>query len=325
MIYTLLTYSRDLGNFAYDLAELHHCGLSGIRLIYKGKSEADFDLRIHEIQQKLVEHKLNLDIIIDLPGSKPIVGDLGMGLNVKKGTEYQLTKQSSHISSSAIPTICFFDHDSFSMLAEGDVISIADDELNLLINSVSETVVCCTPLNSFYLNSGRSISVKNKPFDFEANSEKDLHFVQNLKHSSLRLLVSFTKKADDIRKLQALQPGIDIIPKIETILDDTTISDILDSCHTVMLGRGDLSTSAHPNELFEFQNRIIGLCKMHNKRLIIGTGLLTNIGDKGSPSISEVMDYSYLRSMGIDAFLIAGTNAHNKPFETLQFIKSFEK
>ena len=141
MLYPVLTYSRDLGNFVYDLAELHRCGLKAIRIIYKGKSEAAFDLRIREIQEKIVEYNLDLDIMIDLPGSKPIVGDLGKGLDVRSGSEYQLANHASYPSLSVIPTTDFFNHNSFSALAPGNVISIADDELNLLINSVTETVV----------------------------------------------------------------------------------------------------------------------------------------------------------------------------------------
>lgn len=324
MTYPVLTYSRDLGDFGHDLAQLHQCGLKALRLIYKGKSEADFNLRIREIQEKIIEHNIELNILIDLPGSKPIVGDLGKGLDVQSGHEYHLAGPASHPSSSVIPTVSFFSHNSFPVLTAGDVISIADDELNLLVEGVAETVAC-KALNSFHLTSGRSMSVKNKPFAFEANSERDLHFVQNLKHGGVKLLVSFTKKADDIRRLKILQPGIDVIPKIETILDDTTLLEIMDQCQTLMLGRGDLSASSHPYELFAFQERLIDLCRIHNKRLIIGTGLLAGICDTGAPSISEVMDYGYLRSRKVDAFLIAGSNAHKKPMETLQFMKAFEK
>jgi hypothetical protein len=66
------------------------------------------------------------------------------------------------------------------------------------------------------------------------------------------------------------------------------------------------------------------LCKQRKKQLIIGTGLLTGIGDKQMPSISEVMDYAYLRNQGIEAFLIAGSNALYQPIKTLEFISEFD-
>ena len=197
MICPILTYSRNIGDFSYDLTALHQCGLKGIRLIYKGKSEAEFNLRIEEIQEKIRQGNLDIDILVDLPGNKPIVGDLQKGLQVIGGVEYHLLNQGSQSSFPVIPTAGFFGHDSFSTLTAGDIISIADDELNLVIKEVREGALLCEALNSFHLTSNRSISVKNKPFAFEANSEKDVAFVRNLKHvpTNLKLLVFFYQKS----------------------------------------------------------------------------------------------------------------------------------
>lgn len=325
MLYPILTYSREIGDFSYDLKQLHQNGLKAVRLIYKGKSEQEFNVRLNEIKDVSNKYMLDLDILIDLPGSKPIVGNLAGKLQVVKGEEYYLSTQAETDSIAIIPTENFFSHAKFHELTIGDIISIADDELNLKIKSITKTQILCEALNSFPLTSGRSISIKNKPFPFEANSEKDLRFVQNLTTRGVKLLVSFTKSADDIRTVRDIQPELEVVPKIESILDDETLAEIINECQTVMLGRGDLSTSAQPNELFAFQNRLIGLCKKRNKQLIIATGILAGIGEKGAPSITDIMDYGYLRDVGVDAFLIAGSNAHNMPFETLQFMEKFEE
>ncbi len=326
MIYPVLTYSRNLGDFSHDLTALHGYGLKAIRLIYKGKSEEAFNQRIWEIQQKIDEEKLDIDILIDLPGKKPIVGNLGQGLQVESGAIYHLADQEAECSFPVIPTASFFRHANFPNLSSGDIISIADGELSLLVKEVGETIVACEALNSFYLTSNRSLSVKNNPFLVEANAEADLLFVQNLKdvRNNVKLLVSFTRKADDILRFKALQPGMEVIPKIETLLDDTDLLEIMEHCQTIMLGRGDLSAICKPNELVKFQEHLIDLCKKHRKQLIIGTGLLTSISDKQFPTISEVMDYGYLRNKGIEAFLIAGSNALNFPLETLEFMQEFE-
>jgi pyruvate kinase len=325
MIYPILTYSRNRGDFSHDLAELHKQGLKAIRLIYKGKSQAEFNQRIQEIQAEITEKNLDIDILIDLPGKKPIVGDLQQGLQVQSGMEYRLTDQAAGSSLSGIPTVNFFNHENFPNLSPGAVISIADDELNLVVKEVKETAVVCEALNTFYLTSNRSMGVKNNSFPVEANSSADLLFVQQLKNipDNVKLVVSFAKKAGDILQLKSLQPGVEIIPKIETIIDDATLLEIMDCCQTLMLGRGDLSTACEPNELFNFQEKLIDGCRKNGKELIIGTGLLTTISDKQGPTISEVTDYGYLRNKGIAAFLIAGSNAHNYPLETLRFMKNF--
>ena len=106
---------------------------------------------------------------------------------------------------------------------------------------------------------------------------------------------------------------------------DAALTEIMECCKTLLLGRGDLSTSSKANELFDFQKRLIDLCRMRGKKLIVGTGLLASIGENKTPTISELMDYGYLRNEDIDSFLISGSNAHNKPFETLEFMKQFER
>lgn len=197
MLYPVLTYSRNLGDFSPDLAELHQHGLKAIRLIYKGKSEAEFTLRINEIQKEIKDKSIDLDILIDLPGNKPTVGHfINQGIQVVAGTEYHLTNQDSESSLTVIPTVNFFSHNNFQNLSNGDIISIADDELNLVVKEVKESLVLCEAMNSYHLLSNRSMSVKNNPFVFEANSERDIHFVQNLNNTqtNIKLLVSFAKK-----------------------------------------------------------------------------------------------------------------------------------
>ncbi len=325
MIHPILTYSRDLGDFTHDLTELHASGLKAIRLIYKGKSETEFNARIEEIQQIVSKNQLELDILVDLPGKKPIVGHLDEGLHVELGFEYQLTNEKTASSSSSIPIVNFFDHECFNELLSGDIISIADDELNLLVTEVTDEVIETIALNSFHLTSNRSMGLKNKDFTLEANSDADLSFVKNLKNTptNLKLVVSFTKTATDLKKLKLLQPEIELIPKIETIVSDADLLEIMEHCETLMLGRGDLSLVCSPEELFSYQEHLINFCKQHSKKLIVGTGLLSSISDKQSPTIAEVMDYGHLVNSGINSFLIAGSNAQKYPLETLKFMTIF--
>lgn len=53
-----------------------------------------------------------------------------------------------------------------------------------------------------------------------------------------------------------------------------------------------------------------------------------DVGDlknSNKPSISDILDFGYLRNLNVDSFLIAGSNANHYPFETLNLITNFEK
>lgn len=325
MLYPILTYSGDLGDFPFNFTELHNHGLKAIRLIYKGKTEAEFNQRISEIQNALRKDNLDIDILIDLPGKKPIVRNLKEGLSVEEGQEYWLTDRELESPVPVIPTLDFFNHENFKDLIPGDIISIADDEFGLLIKEIRDGIVVCEALSSFFLASNRSLGLKNKPFPIFAISEAELQFVRNLKNvpKNVKLVLS-TTRAKDLLQLKALQPNIKFIPKIETIITADSLLKIMQHCDSLILGRGDLSLVCYPKELFLFQQRIIEMCKQRKKQLIIGTGLLTGIGDQQMPSVSEVLDFAYLRNQGIEAFLIAGSNALHQPIKTLEFINEFD-
>jgi pyruvate kinase len=324
MVYPILTYSRNLGDFPFDLSELHTLGLKAIRLIYKGKTEMEFNARINEILESIREGGIELDILVDLPGKKPIVGNLGKGRDVKIGEMYSVT---AFPSENDIPTLDFFNHECFPDLASGDIISIADDELNLKIIEIHENSVLCEALNSYFLTSNRSLGIKNKPFPIAANSEAEQQFIRNLSviPKNLKVVVSFARTVQDILTIKALNPEIEVIPKIETLVSETDLLEIMEHCETLMLGRGDLSLVCASKQLFEFQDNLIDLCRKQNKELIVGTGLLNGITDKQSPTIAEIMDFGYLRSKGISSFLIAGSNALYYPTETLKFMCEFER
>ncbi len=324
-IYSILTYSRDLGDFKFDLKQLSYNGLKAIRLIYKGLSQSHFFNRLEEIQNYITSNNIELDVIIDLPGNKPIVGSIPNGLNLLAGNIYNITSYEYASKENEIPTINFFQHNEFHKIAINEIISIADDELNLKVLEISKDFIVCEALNTYKLKSNRSISLKNHPFEIEANSARDIQMVREIPNpkSNVKLLVSFTRSEKDVLMLKNIHPTLDIIPKIEDVLEEVTLIKIMQHCNMLMLGRGDLSTTYKPNLLFDFQKKLIQICKSNNKTLILATGILNGIGDKLYPSIAEIMDYSYLRHQGIDAFLITGANANIRPFETLEFMKNF--
>jgi pyruvate kinase len=200
-----------------------------------------------------------------------------------------------------------------------------DDELGMEIKSVDDASLLCVALNSYLLHSARSFNIKNKPLPVAANAPGDLAMLSRLHDSSgnIKLLPSFIRNKEDLVPLRRLQPQMAIIPKIETVVSDTHLQEILLSCDAMMLGRGDLSLSCPAEELFIYQENIIGLCRSLQKQCIIATGLLTGISNKSGPSIAAAMDFGYLRCKGINGFLITGSNASNYPVETLDFMARF--
>jgi pyruvate kinase len=329
MAKTYLTYSRDLGDFKFDLTELCKQGLHGIRLINKGKTVGEFISRIEEILELAKTNDLNLEILVDLPGEKALIGNVGNGMQIKKGESYDLYDKGQNQSENRIPTIGFLPQLDRTRVLEGDIISIADGELEMKILCLDGHPVRCEALNSFFLTSNRSFTIKGNKLPVQPVSAQDLELLQQLAQSGfsgpVKILVSFVTKAAHVQSVKELAPDFRIVSKIETLVPSSDLNQIIEASDSIMLGRGDLTSTSKMSDVFPFQKEVIEGCKSVNKELILATGLFADLKNSGKPSISDLMDFGYLRNRGVSSFLIAGSNANHYPFETLDLITNFEE
>ncbi len=329
MTKTYLTYSRDLKDFQFDLVALFKQGLHGIRLINKGKTTPEFIARIEEVLELSKVNNLNLEILVDLPGEKALIGNIGTGIQIEKGKTYLLCAENQQNAPNEIPTSSFLSQLDPCIVKPGDLISIADGEVEMKILSMNENFVGGEALNTFFLTSNRSFNIKGNKLPVKPVSAHDLELLQQLAQSpyseKVKILVSFVTKAEQVNEVKQLIPGFRVVSKIETIVSSNDLEEIINASDSIMLGRGDLTSTSKMSDVFPFQKKIIESCKASNKELILATGIFGDLKNSGKPSISDLVDFGYLRNMGVNAFLIAGSNANHYPFETLHLIKNFEK
>lgn len=329
MTKTYLTYSRDIGDFQFDLNELYKQGLSGIRLINKGKTAEAFIARVKEILELRSSNNLEMDILVDLPGEKALIGNVGKGMSVEKGGIYDLHGENQVLTENNIPTTGFLPQLDRTKVLEGDIVSIADGELEMKILNLNGHPVRCEALNSFFLTSNRSFTIKGNKLPVKPVSASDLELLEQLAQSGysghVKILVSFVSKVSHVENVKKLVPGFHVVSKVETIIPEDALEQIIQASDSIMLGRGDLTSTSKMHEVFPFQKKVIEECKKQGKELILATGLFGDLKNTGKPGISDVMDFGFLRDMGVNAFLIAGSNANQYPFETLDLITNFEK
>ena len=329
MTRTYLTYSRDLGNFKHDLIGLSKRGLYGLRLINKGKSTEEFIDRIEEILAYNRENNLNLEILIDLPGEKPLIGDIGNGLKIQKGDTYILCDEKHDLAKNEIPTINFLARIDRTKIFQGDLISIEDGEVEMNIVFMGDHSITCVAQNSFLLTSNRSFNVKGNKLPAHPISGHDQILLDKIKLLDLskrtKILVSFVTQASQVKYVKDISPNFHVISKIENVITEHDLEEIIKTSDGVMLGRGDLISTSRMSEVFPFQKSIIEKCKDLNKELILATGLFGDLKNSNKPSISDIMDFGFLRNLKVDAFLIAGSNAIHYPFETLNLITNYEE
>lgn len=329
MIRSYLTYSRNLGDFEPNLIELSEKGLYGLRLINKGKSIEEFIARVREILTYNQVHNLKLEILIDLPGEKPLIGNMGNGFLVEKGESYSLCDEKGELAANEIPTLNFLKEIDRAKVFPGDILSIADGELDMKIVLMNEQSITCEAQNSFLLTSNRSFGIKGNKLPARPISGNDQQLLEALVlqdiSKSVKILVSFVTLANLVKRVKDSLPDFQVISKIENVIPESDLEEIIRVSDGVMLGRGDLISASKMSAVFPFQKRVIEKCATLNKNLILATGLFGDLKNSGKPSISDLMDFGFLRSMDVESFLIAGSNATQFPFETLDLIKNFEE
>lgn len=324
-----LTYSRDLGDFKFDLIELSKAGLHGLRLIFKGKSTADYIERVNEILAFSREHQLNLELLIDLPGEKAMVGNLGAGRQIEKDIGYILCRENQASAGNDIPCLNFLERIDPDCVFPGDIICIADGEVEMKIVSMSENRISCIALNSFLLSSNRSFNIRGNKLPASPVSRQDQQLLDELKQMDIpqdvKILVSFISRASQVQDLKNKLPGFHLVTKIEQLIPEQELEEIIRISDSLMLGRGDLVSSTKMSAVFPFQQLVIEKCREQHKGLILATGIFASLKGSSNPGIADIMDFSFLRSQGVDSFLITGTNANQYPFETLELINNFEQ
>lgn len=329
MTRSYLTYSRNLGDFKPDLIELSKKGLYGLRLINKGKSKEEFIARIQEILTYNRVHDLNLEILIDLPGEKPLIGNVGNGFQVEKGGSYSLCDEKQDLAANEIPTLNFLKEIDRANVFPGDILSIADGELDMKIVLMHEHSIICEAQNAFLLTSNRSFGIKGNKLPARPISTNDQQLLDELKLSeiskSVKILISFVTRASQVKSVKQISPNFQVISKIENVIPESDLEEIIRVSDGMMLGRGDLISASKMSDVFPFQKKVIEKCMTLNKELILATGLFGDLKNSGKPSISDIMDFGFLRSLQVESFLIAGSNANQFPFETLDLIVNFEE
>nr|WP_294859789.1 pyruvate kinase [uncultured Fluviicola sp.] len=328
MIKTYLTYSRNLGDFKPDLVGLSEKGLYGLRLIHKGKSTEEFIARIQEILTYNQTYHLNLEILVDLPGEKPLIGNVGTGFNVEKGRVYNLCDEKPDLAANEIPTLNFLTKIERTKVFPGDICSIADGEVDMKIISMDDRSITCEALNSFFLTSNRSFGIKGNKLPARPISKDDRQLLEELKSLEIskviKILVSFVTKADQVTDVKKISPDFQVISKVENVIPESDLEEIIQVSDGIMLGRGDLISTSKMSDVFPFQKSVIEKCHALKKDLILATGFFGDLKNSGKPSISDLMDFGFLRNMNVESFLIAGSNANQYPVETLNLITNFE-
>lgn len=268
--------------------------------------------RIRKISQQL---KINVAILIDLPGPKYRTGELKDGqVILKKRAQVILTTRQVKGDATLLPVNI---PDLPQEIHVGDIALINDGAIQLKVLSKTDTEIKCRVVVGGILTNGRSLVVPgmhtSTPFVTDTLIQ---HLLFVIREKPDYLALSFISSAEDIKQVRAIVKDngadIPIIAKIERGIAIKKFDRILMASDGIMVARGDLGVDIPLERVPMVQKEIIRKCNQAGKPVITATQMLESMVTSFSPTRAEVADVANAIFDGTDATMLSAETSIGK-------------
>lgn len=221
-----------------------------------------------------------------------------------------------------------FEYKFFQNIPTNIQISFDDNEANWIILKNNWEYLEIKILNWWTIGYNKTVNFIWYEPELDCLTEKDKEDIKFMVAENIALLaVSFIKNHTDILKIKKyIKENFDnydakIIAKIETVSAINDIENIIKYSDWVMIARWDLWANMDIIELPKIQQKIIKLCNMFWKPVILATQVISSMVNKPIPTRAEVDEIAYNIQMWVDVFMLSNETAIWKyPIETLSIL-----
>ena len=259
-------------------------------------------------------------ILQDLPGPKIRVGRMANGsADLVRGSQVRLTSAAVEGDSSRVP---IGNEDLLKSVERGDTLHLADGIIRLRIEETGEGGALATVVAGGVLGSGKGVNAPGVKLKIQYPTQKDVaHLRFGLKHGVDFVAASFVRTPSDMRAVRKLLPsgGPMLIAKIEKKQAVQNFEGILAESDGIMVARGDLGIETPIERVPADQKKIIGMCNLAGKPVIVATQMLVSMVNFPVPSRAEVTDVSTAILDGTDAVMLSDETTVGKyPVESVR-------
>lgn len=286
------------------------------------------DYEGHEKKLKLIRRvergvKKPIAALLDTKGPEIRTGHMQNGeINLVQGAEIILVSGDEPFEGT--PERIYV---NYRLLAQevtpGQNIYIDDGALNLEVIKSEGDEVHCKIIVGGPLRNTKGINLPGADISLPALSDKDRQDIAwGIQHGMEYLAVSFVKTRQDIlevrRLVQSFGGNMKILAKIETKQAVDNITEIVDAVDGVMVARGDLGVEIPTEDVPLVQKRIIEMCRVQGKVVIVATQMLDSMIRNPRPTRAEASDVANAVLDGTDAVMLSGETASgNYPVQSV--------
>ncbi len=304
-----------------QLAALIDAGVDAFRVNFSHGSYKEHKERIKVIRSLEKEKGRLISILADLQGPKLRVGNFKEDkVLLKEGQKFVLDMNPALGDETRV---CLPHKEIFEALKAGETLLVNDGYIVLKVNKCSKTSAETTVVVGGYISSHKGVNLPNTKLNISAitpKDEEDLKFA--LKNDVDWIGMSFVQKADDVRKLKKLVDGkARIISKLEKPSAIEDLENIVMESDGIMVARGDLGVECPLPTVPVLQKKIVKLCRLHAKPVIVATQMLESMINNPTPTRAEVSDVATAVYDGADTVMLSAETAAGKyPVNAVQMM-----
>ena len=311
-----------------SVATFARAGASYIRFIAKGIAPSLYLNLADAFLDCAQAIRPDFEIVIDLPGKRPRLGSTLEEITIFEGMTVllvdEVARPETYRSNLVVPTINLMIFKG--SIRTGDRLLISDGATELKVLEVLPVGVLAEAVQpTALLSPNRSILLPDTDVEYQPLSETDLAMIQAVAqsdHRTAKVALSMVESADAISHVRLMLPDAKLIAKIETRRGVLRRSEIVQSCDSVMLARGDLSLSLGLDALPAASDLILNECHAQGRELILATGLVDGVELKGKPTIADLTDLWYFWNQGVRNYLVSGGRASQHGRQSVQALSA---
>lgn len=284
-------------------------GVDIARLNASHASVDDLDRRIAAVRAEADALGRVVGVMLDLPGPKVRVGDMGDGVLLPDGARFRLVPgQCAGDASRACVT-----HESLATdVSPGDRIMLDDGALELVVLGSEGADVLTRVVRGGVLHSHKGVNVPGVRLRVEGVTAHDLELLAWGLDAGVDLVAqSFVRSAGDIARLREAMGAraVPIVAKIEKHEALGDLEAIVSSADAVMVARGDLAVETSPEAVPPAQRLIVAECRAVGKPVIVATQMLESMTHSPRPTRAEASDVATAVFEGADAVMLSEETA----------------
>ena len=275
----------------------------------------------YETLQELINtakplRKKGLGLLIDTKGPEMRIGTFEKNeVELKKGQKFTLTTRGVLGNENEVRL-------RYKILVNqvnaGDTILANNGQIKLKVMEVTNTDIITKVVFGGKLSNNKSLNVPGvvpaAPYLSEQD-KKDILF--GMKNKPDYLALSFVSCAQDVKDVKKFLKAnkcdyVKIIAKIENAAGVKNASEILKECDGLMVARGDLGVEIPLEKLPMIQKKLISLCNVRRKFVVVATEMLESMTYSLRPTRAEVTDVANAIYEEANATMLSGETSVGK-------------